>query len=135
MNDTARPARAKPGLVVLTDIGGDPDDQQSMIRLMVFADEFDIEGLIVSASGTPGELKRAITQPDLIRQIVEAYGKALPSLRQHAEGYPPAEDLLARVRSGNPERGPLPALRALRHRRQARSDLPRPLRQTGAGSP
>jgi uncharacterized membrane protein len=44
----------KPRLIVLTDIGGDPDDQQSMVRLMVYANEFDIEGLIASASGTPG---------------------------------------------------------------------------------
>ena len=101
----ARHAEARLRLIVLTDIGGDPDDQQSMIRLMVFANEFDIEGLIASASGTPGELKRATAQPDLIRQIVEAYGKVLPNLRQHAEGYPSAEDLLARIKSGNPQRG------------------------------
>jgi len=98
-------APGEPRLIVLTDIGGDPDDQQSMTRLMTFANEFEIEGLIASASGTPGELKRAITQPQLIREIVEAYGKVLPSLRRHAEGYPSAEDLLARVKSGNPQRG------------------------------
>ena len=49
---------AKPRLVVLTDIGGDPDDQQSMIRLMLYANEFEIEGLIASAAGIPGELKK-----------------------------------------------------------------------------
>ena len=56
-------APGRPRLIVLTDTGGDPDDQQSMVRLMAFANEFAIEGLIASASGTPGELKRAITQP------------------------------------------------------------------------
>jgi len=101
----ARGAGLRPRLLVLTDIGGDPDDQQSMIRLMAFANEFDIEGLIASASGTPGELKKEITQPHLIRQIVEAYGKVLPNLRQHAEGYPPAEELIAKIKSGNPHRG------------------------------
>src|SRR6185295_4640279 len=50
-------ADARPRLIVLTDMGGDPDDQQSMIRLMLYANEFDIEGLIATASGTPGELK------------------------------------------------------------------------------
>ena len=50
----------RPRLVVLTDIGGDPDDTQSMIRLMTYSNEFEIEGLIASASGTPGELKRKI---------------------------------------------------------------------------
>lgn len=98
-------AAERPRLLVLTDIGGDPDDQQSMIRLMVYANEFEIEGLIASASGTPGELKRAVVQPDLIRQIVNAYGEVRPKLMKHASGWPTAEDLLKRVKSGNPNRG------------------------------
>ena len=44
------PAAVKPRLLVLTDIGGDPDDSQSMIRLMVYANEFELEALIASAS-------------------------------------------------------------------------------------
>jgi len=99
------PVETRPRLIVLTDIGGDPDDQQSMIRLMVHANEFEIEGLIASASGVPGELKQAITRPDLIREIVEAYGQVQPSLARHAPGFPPAADLLARIHSGNPQRG------------------------------
>jgi hypothetical protein len=35
----AADAPAKPRLVVLTDIGGDPDDQQSLIRLMLYSNE------------------------------------------------------------------------------------------------
>lgn len=98
-------AAERPRLLVLTDIGGDPDDQQSMIRLMLYANEFEIEGLIASASGTPGELKRAVTRPDLIRQIVEAYGKVRPGLVRHASSWPSADALAARVKSGNPHRG------------------------------
>ena len=95
----------KPRLVVLTDIGGDPDDQQSMIRLMVYSNEFEIEGLIASASGTPGELKEAVTKPQLIGEILEAYGQVRDNLAQHASGYPTAEYLQARIKSGNPQRG------------------------------
>ncbi len=95
----------RPRLAVLTDIGGDPDDQQSLIRLMVYANEFEIEGLIATASGTPGELKEAVTRPDLIRQIVEAYGQVRPNLAQHATGWPTADELRSRIRSGNPRRG------------------------------
>ena len=98
-------SRERPRLIVLTDIGGDPDDQQSMVRLMLYANEFDIEGLIATASGTPGELKQAVTRTDLIRKTVEAYGQVLSSLRKHADGYPSAEDLLATVKSGNRLRG------------------------------
>jgi hypothetical protein len=98
-------AAEKPRLLVLTDIGGDPDDQQSMIRLLLYANEFDIEGLIATASGTPGELKEAITRPDLIRQIVEAYGKVHNNLLKHSNGYPTAAVLLECIKSGNRYRG------------------------------
>ncbi|MDZ4290166.1 MAG: DUF1593 domain-containing protein [Prosthecobacter sp.] len=94
-----------PRLAVLTDIGGDPDDQQSLIRLMVYANEFNIEALIASAAGTRGELKEAITRPDLIRKTVEAYGAVRPSLLRHAPGWPEAAQLLQRIKSGNPQRG------------------------------
>ena len=59
-----RPRTRRPqsrALLVLTDIGGDPDNQQSMIRLMTYANEFEIEGLIASATGTPGEVKEETT--------------------------------------------------------------------------
>ncbi len=62
-------AAERPRLCGLTDIGGDPDDTQSMIRLMVYANEFEIEGLIASAAGTPGELKEAVTRPERIREM------------------------------------------------------------------
>lgn len=101
----AATAFAQPRLAVLTDIGGDPDDQQSMVRLMVYANEFDIELLLASAAGTPGELKVSITRPELIREIVGAYGQVLPNLERHAGGWPSAETLLGRIVSGNPQRG------------------------------
>jgi hypothetical protein len=98
-------AADRPRLAVLTDIGGDPDDRQSMIRLMVYANEFEIELLLASASGTPGELKQAITKPELIREIVDAYGVVLPNLQRHAQGWPSADTLRSRIVTGNPQRG------------------------------
>jgi hypothetical protein len=97
-------AADRPRLAVLTDIGGDPDDQQSLVRLMLYTNEFEIEALIASASGTRGELKKSVVQPELIRQIVEAYGKVLPNLKRHADWWPAVEDLLKCVKSGNPHR-------------------------------
>jgi cellulose-binding protein len=95
----------RPRLCVLTDIGGDPDDQQSMVRLMVYANEFEIEGLIATAAGTPGELKQAVTRPELIREIVAAYGQVRGKLMRHAEGWPTEQELAARIKTGNPRRG------------------------------
>ena len=102
---SALPAQERPRLLVLTDIGGDPDDQQSMIRLMVYANEFEIEGLVATASGTPGELKTAVTRPDLIREIVRAYGEVRTNLMRHAHGWPETRALLECIKSGNPNRG------------------------------
>lgn len=96
---------ARPRLAVLADIGGDPDDQQSLVRLMVYANDFDLELLLASAAVTPGELKHRITRPDLIREIVDAYGQVLPNLSRHASGWPTTDELRARIVSGNPHRG------------------------------
>ncbi|MEO8499037.1 MAG: DUF1593 domain-containing protein, partial [Planctomycetota bacterium] len=103
--NAAPPTADRPRLLVLTDIGGDPDDQQSMIRLLVYANEFEIEGLVASASGTPGELKHAVTRPDLIREIVAAYDQVRPNLFRHADNWPETVFLLSRIKTGNPNRG------------------------------
>lgn len=89
--------------MVLTDIGGDPDDQQSLIRLMVYANEFQIEGVIASAAGTVGELKTNVTRPDLIKEIVEGYGKVHAHLLKLSPDFPYAESIP--VKSGNANRG------------------------------
>ena len=74
--------KPKPRLVVLTDISSltagvaEPDDGQSLIRLMLYANEFDIEGLIATSNLGHGQK----TRPDLIRQVVDAYEKVRPNL-------------------------------------------------------
>lgn len=98
-------AADRPRLFILTDIGGDPDDQQSLVRLLVYSNEFQIEGLVASASGTPGELKEAVTRTDLIRASIDAYAQVLPNLSRHATGWPAADDLRRTVHTGNPQRG------------------------------
>src|SRR6266481_4198737 len=95
----------RPRLAVLTDIGGDPDDQQSLIRLMVYTNEFEIDAIIATASGTPGELKKAVTRPDLILDTINAYESVLPNLEKHATGWPKPDQLRKCVKSGNPMRG------------------------------
>jgi hypothetical protein len=78
---------------------------QSLIRLLTFSNAFELEALIASASGTPNELDRSITRPDLIRRIVDAYAEVYPNLRDYAPGYPAPESLRERIHSGNPYRG------------------------------
>ena len=45
----ALPKSEKHRIVVLTDIGGDVDDMQSLTRFLLYADQFDIEGLIATS--------------------------------------------------------------------------------------
>lgn len=47
----------KPRVIHTTDLGADPDDQQSMVRMYVTSNWFDVEGLIVS-TGTSTSFSR-----------------------------------------------------------------------------
>ena len=94
-----------PRLLITTDIGGDPDDQQSLVRLMVYSNEFEIEGIITSASGTPGELKVAVVRPDLLDEIIMGYLAVYPNLLKHDKNFPTPEYLFSVVKKGNPQRG------------------------------
>ncbi|WP_158625245.1 nucleoside hydrolase-like domain-containing protein [Corallococcus terminator] len=102
---SAQTAPAKPRLLVTTDIGGDPDDQQSMRRLLLYANEFDLTGLLASAAGTAGELETATVRPDLIEDIVDDYEAVLPNLSRHATGFPTAATLRSRIKAGTKDRG------------------------------
>src|ERR1043166_4381944 len=93
--DHEGPARAR--LIVLTDMGNDPDDSESMVRLLLYSNDIDIEGLVAATSRhRPREPRR-----DLIDERIAAYGQVLPNLRRHDPRYPPAEQLQQRVRVGS----------------------------------
>jgi hypothetical protein len=94
-----------PRLLITTDIGGDPDDQQSLVRLMVYTNEFELDGIITSASGTPGELKEAVVRPDLVEEIIRGYQAVYPNLLKHDKNFPAPEYLSSIVKKGNPQRG------------------------------
>lgn len=86
----------KSRVFVLTDIGADPDDQMSAVRLMLYANEIDVEGLVATTS----VWQRERVQPALIREVIRAYRQALPNLRAHAAGWPDEAGLLQRVSEG-----------------------------------
>ena len=104
LSPSAATAASKTRLIVLTDISSltagvaEPDDGQSLIRLMLYANEFDIEGLIATSNLGHGQK----TRPDLIRQVVDAYEKVRPNLLLHDHRYPPAE-ALRDAHQGGPE--------------------------------
>lgn len=85
-------------LFVLTDIGGDPDDQMSMVRLMLYANQIDIEGLVATP---PGGGTRPV-HPDFVRKIVSAYGQVRDNLELHEPGFPTEAYLQERIAAGLP---------------------------------
>ncbi len=87
---------AKPRLIVLTDLSNEPDDEESLVRLLVYSDQFDLEGLVATTSNWLKENPRE----DLIRRDLAAYAKVWPNLMKHAPDFPSAEDLAAVTRSG-----------------------------------
>jgi len=97
----ATPSHAqKPRVVVLTDISYDePDDAESLVRYLLYANEFDTEGLIATTSIWRWRAKDEI-RPDMIRKAVEAYGKVRNNLLVHADGYPTETSLLGVIKEG-----------------------------------
>lgn len=79
----------KPRVINTTDLGADPDDEQSLVRQLVCANEFDIEGLIVST----GCWKKSQSNTQMLDKIIDAYGKCVENLNVHAEGFPTVEYL------------------------------------------
>ncbi len=68
----------------------DPDDVQSMVRFLLYANEFDIAGLIASA-GTFG----MIAEKKNILAVLDEYDKVDENLRRHDSKYPTADALRA----------------------------------------
>jgi hypothetical protein len=79
----------KPRVINTTDLGADPDDEQSMVRQLVSANEFDIEGLIVAT----GCWKKSQNNTGMLDKLLNAYAEAYSNLTVHAEGYPTPEYL------------------------------------------
>lgn len=83
-------ADERPRVLVLTDISNEPDDEESLVRYLVYSNEFDTEGLIATTS----IWLRNETRLDLIQKQIRAYGEVRDNLLKHAEGYPTVDELL-----------------------------------------
>ncbi|MFZ0453126.1 MAG: nucleoside hydrolase-like domain-containing protein [Ignavibacteriaceae bacterium] len=88
-------------VIILSDIGADPDDSESMIRLLLYSNEIDIEGLIATTSCW----QKTTIHPEYIKSIIQAYGKVEPNLNKNEAGFPGAESLLKIVKNGIAEYG------------------------------
>lgn len=117
----------RPRLVVTAD--PELDDNNSMIRLLLYSDQLQIEGLIYASSGfhwkgdgkgtkwsVPGREYtrfglnlcpcaswRWAKDERFIHDIVQAYAKAYPNLKVHSSTYPSPQELVSKIRFGNIE--------------------------------
>lgn len=91
----AQPVR-KIRVIVLTDIEADPDDTQSLIRWLLYCNQWKIEGLIATTSIH----QQTRVAPESILHVLDAYSKVQPNLLKHEKGYPSGDELRAKVKKG-----------------------------------
>jgi hypothetical protein len=83
----------RPRVIVSTDIGGsDPDDFQSMVHYLMYADVLETEGLISS----PPKGGRARD----IHEVIDAYEKDYPRLKARSKNFPAPKSLRPLVKQG-----------------------------------
>ena len=100
-NAYAQPAGKKLSVIVLTDIENEPDDAQSMVRFLTYANHWNVEGLIATTSV---HQKRQLATWR-IREIVSAYGLVRNNLLLHESGYPDTVYLKSVIKEALPEYG------------------------------
>ena len=83
----------KSRIIVLTDIENEPDDAESLVRFLTYANQFDVEGIIATTS----VWLRDKTAEWRIYEILEAYKEVQPNLALHEAGYPTYDDLKEKV--------------------------------------
>ncbi|MGC8792290.1 MAG: nucleoside hydrolase-like domain-containing protein [Bryobacteraceae bacterium] len=94
-------AETKPRVIVLSDIENEPDDTQSLVRFLVYSNQWNVEGLVATTSTH----LRDRTAAPRIRQLIEAYGKVRENLLRHELGFPEASYLQSVVSEGRPAYG------------------------------
>ncbi len=77
-------------VIVETDAGGDPDDEQSLVRFLLYAAEWDVEGIIANRPVTlrPENRNRRETGLEIVREFVDAYAQVFPRLQEHDQRFP-----------------------------------------------
>ena len=105
------PTRADDRLRVIieTDLGGDADDQASFVRFLLYANEWDVEGIIAdrpAATFDKDPVRDHLGLPakdgyELALAYLKAYGEVYPNLSRHAKGYPTPEELRRRTVPGH----------------------------------
>ncbi|WP_100615556.1 DUF1593 domain-containing protein [Confluentibacter citreus] len=84
--------------IILTDIENEPDDTQSLVRLLLYSNEIDIEGIVATTSCW---MPNAV-HPESITKVIQAYEKVHSNLKKHQPDFPEAKVLYPLVKKGLP---------------------------------
>jgi hypothetical protein len=93
-------------LLIETDLGGDPDDEQSLVRFLLYSNEWDVEGIICNRARARDRenLNKERTGLGIARRLLDAYGQCRPHLVKHDPRYPTKADLWKRTVAGYEDR-------------------------------
>ena len=83
-------------ILILTDIENEPDDAESLVRFLLYSNQFDVEGIVATTSCW----QRDQIADWRIHEIVDAYGKVRDNLEKHEKGYPAHSFLKERIKKG-----------------------------------
>jgi hypothetical protein len=89
-------------IIVETDAGGDPDDEQSLVRFLLYSNEWDVEGIIANrpVAREPENLNSQRTGLGIVQAMIRAYGECYPHLIRHDPRYPTMDALWKRTVAG-----------------------------------
>lgn len=89
----------KPRVFVTSDIANEPDDAESLVRFLLYGNEFDITGLVACTSNW----MRTTVHLNEMEKIIHAYACVVSNLNSHVHPdnqYPSAQNLLKLLRTG-----------------------------------
>jgi hypothetical protein len=72
----------KPRAVIISDIGNEPDDQMSFVRLLLYSNEIDLEAMIATTS----TWQKTATHPETMHQLIAAVWPGADELDAACEG-------------------------------------------------
>ncbi|MGC6505772.1 MAG: nucleoside hydrolase-like domain-containing protein [Coraliomargaritaceae bacterium] len=96
----------KPRLLIMADMGNEPDEEQQMIHMLLYSNEFDLEGLVACSglylhSDVQYDRNRMVVHPELFTKLIDAYTLVRKNLCRHDDGWPTPDYLHSIVRSGS----------------------------------
>jgi hypothetical protein len=98
-------------LIILADMGNERDEEQQMVHLLMYCNEFDLEGLIavsgifLNSSYREVNPYKSTLHPELFDTLLAGYAKVYPNLIKHANKWPTPDYLKSIISSGQKDYG------------------------------